>query len=333
MNIRTRLCDRFAIEIPVVQAPIGSATCPELAAAVSEAGALGTLSITWRSVEDARALIRQTRARTARPFAVNIVLTIDPAPLLAMCVEERVPALSFFWGDVAPFVPRLHEAGILVLASIGTTDEAAAAASAGADAIVAQGWEAGGHVRGTTATLPLVRAVARAVANVPIVAAGGIGDGRGLAAALMLGADGAWMGTRFVLAAEALSADVYRDALRAAGAENTCYSTVFDIGWDHAPHRALVNSTIRQWQQAGSPPAGRRPGEGEIVARRADGREIPRYSFSAPVKGMTGDLEAMAMYAGQSVGILDDVRPAANIVRAIEAEAMAALQKASEFLR
>lgn len=333
MKLHTRLCDRFDLHVPVIQAPVGGATCPELAATVSEAGALGTLSITWRSVQDARALIRQIRERTSRPFAVNIVLTIDPGPLLAMCIEELVPAVSFFWGDVNPYVSSLHEAGILVLASVGDTAEAVSAASAGADAIVAQGWEAGGHVRGTTATMPLVRAVARAVTTTPIVAAGGIADGAGLAAALMLGADGVWMGTRFLLAEEALTADAYRDALIAAGAADTCRSNLFDIGWPDAPHRTLVNSTVRRWMDAGSPPSGNRPGEGEVIARRADGRDIPRYSFSAPLNTMTGDLEAMALYAGQSVGVVDMVQSAGGIVRTIAAEAEAALRRGGELVR
>lgn len=331
--IRTRFTDRVGITVPLVQAPVGGVTCAELAAAVSDAGALGTVSITWRTPEEARTLIREVRARTSRPFAVNIVLTIDPAPLLAVCVEERVPAVSFFWGDITPFAGPLHDAGVLAIASIGGVEDAAAAAAAGADAIVAQGWEAGGHVRGTTATLPLVRAVVQAAPATPIVAAGGIADGRGLAAVLALGADGAWMGTRFVLAEEAMTAGAYRDALLAASVDDTAMTTLFDIGWENATHRTLVNSTVRRWREAGSPAAGRRPGEGEVVARRADGREIRRYSFSAPLKTMSGDLEGMALYAGQSAGLVGEVRPAADIVRAVEAEAEAAIRQSGGLLR
>jgi len=193
------------------------------------------------------------------------------------------------------------------------------------DVVVAQGWEAGGHVWGEVATLALVPAVVDAVAPVPVVAAGGIGDGRGLAAVLTLGASAGWLGTRFVMAAEAPAHPRYRDLLAAADETSTVHSTVFDIGWPDAPHRTLINSTIKTWEAAGRPPSGMRPGEGETVATRYDGQGITRYASTAPWDSMTGDIEALALWAGQSVGLVHDVRPAGDIVRELADEAAAVL--------
>ncbi len=163
------------------------------------------------------------------------------------------------WSSIA------HEGGAIVLHTVGDVAEARRAVDAGVDVIVAQGWEAGGHVRGEVATMALVPAVVDAVAPIPVVAAGGIGDGRGLAAVLMLGASAGWLGTRFVMSAEAPALPPYRDRLAAADATSTVYSSVFDGGWPDAPHRTLRNSTIEMWEAAGRPPPGERPGEGETI--------------------------------------------------------------------
>ena len=218
LSLATPLCDLLGIDVPIVQAPIGSATCPELAAAVSGAG----------GARDARAhldgagrmcdRIRRTRALTDRPFAVNLVLDWDPRERIEVCALEGVLLISTFWGDPAPHVDPIHDAGALHIHSVGSVAEAVGAAEAGVDVIVAQGVEAGGHVRGTTSTLALVPAVVDAVGRVPVIAAGGIADARGVVAALALGAQAAWIGTRFLLAAEANVHAAYRSRLLAAQA-------------------------------------------------------------------------------------------------------------------
>ena len=152
--------------------------------------------------------------------------------------------VSLFWGTPNSYIQTSHEAGAIVLHSVGSVSEAREAASAGADIIVAQGWEAGGHVRGTVSSLVLVPAVVDAVAPTPVVAAGGIADGRGIAAALVLGAAGVWLGTRFVASEESLAHHLYKQRLLIADVEDTVYSELFDIGWEHAPHRTLRNTTI-----------------------------------------------------------------------------------------
>ena len=317
----TSFCHLVGIDLPIVQAPVGGITTPALAAAVSEAGGLGMLSITWRDPDALRILLRETRALTAKPFAVNLVLDWDPAERLAIALDEGVRIVSFFWGDPAPWVDQIHAVGGIVLHTVASAQEARRAADAGVDAVVAQGWEAGGHVWGEVSTLTLVPRVVDAVAPLPVVAAGGIADGRGLAAVLTLGAGAAWMGTRFLLAEEAATHPVYQEAIIAAGETDTAYSMLFDVGWPNAPLRALRNATWEAWRAAGEPPVGARPSEGEIVAIGEDGRDIERYMNDSPVTGASGDIAAMALYAGQGVGLAQRIQPAGEIVREVAEEA------------
>jgi nitronate monooxygenase len=327
-RLSTRLTDELDVDHPVVQAPIGSASTPELAAAVSNAGGLGTLAVTWQRIEDTRASIRETRRLTDGPFAVNLVLD-DAATVnsttdhLAACLDAGVDLVSFSFGDATPYVETVHDAGARVLWTVGSERDAERALDAGADLLVAQGWEAGGHVQSEVATMPLVPAVADAAAerDVPVVAAGGIGDGRGLAAALALGADGAWLGTRFVAAEEAAAHDRYQRRVVDSAATETVFSEVFDKEWPGTPHRTIENSTVREWRAAGRPESGERPGEDDVVAGTADGFDVERYSDLPPTPDVTGDVEAMAMYAGQSTTLPEAVRPAADIVDDIVTEA------------
>jgi nitronate monooxygenase len=218
------------------------------------------------------------------------------------------------WGDPADYVDRVHQAGGIVLQTVGSADEARRAAASGVDAVVAQGWEAGGHVRGLVATLPLVPAVVDAVAPVPVIAAGGIGDARGVAAVLALGAQAAWLGTRFLLAREMPLHEEYRRRLMdAAETDAEWYADLYDVGWPDAPHRALHNSTAEMWEAAGRPPLGSRPGEG-VIARFPSGEEILRYEPGAPMAGTTGDIEALSLWAGQSVALVKKQQPAAEII-------------------
>jgi NAD(P)H-dependent flavin oxidoreductase YrpB (nitropropane dioxygenase family) len=321
----TAFCRLVGIPFPIVQAPIGGLAVPELAAAVSNAGGLGMLSVTWDEPSAIDEKLARMRVLTDRPFGVNLVLDWPQEERLRQCLDAGVGIVSTFWGDPGPLVPIAHEAGAIVLHTAGDVAEARRAVDAGVDVIVAQGWEAGGHVRGEVATMALVPAVVDAVAPIQVVAAGGIGDGRGLAAVLMLGASAGWLGTRFVMAAEAPALPHYRARLATADATATVYSSVFDVGWPDAPHRALRNSTIEMWEAAGRPPSGERPGEGETVATWSDGQPIVRYESESPQIGATGDIEAMSMWAGQSVGLVHDVRTAAEIVRQLADEAEAAL--------
>ncbi|MFT5181297.1 MAG: nitronate monooxygenase, partial [Alphaproteobacteria bacterium] len=196
--MRTELCDKLGIDVPIILAPMAGAVGPALAAAVSNAGGLGTLPLWPAPPEAVRKQIQAMKALTSKPYAVNLNMEFPQEERLAICLEEKVPVISFFWRDPSKLVPQAKAGGATVLHTVATAAEARAAIKCGVDVVVAQGWEAGGHVRGTVATLPLIPAVVDAVAPTPVVAAGGIADGRGLAAALALGASGVWIGTRFL---------------------------------------------------------------------------------------------------------------------------------------
>jgi nitronate monooxygenase len=260
-------------------------------------------------------VIGQTAALTRRPFGANLVLAWDQHRRLDRALGAGLRIVSLTWGDPAPYVETIHDAGALVMHTVGSAEEARRAVGCGVDVIVAQGWEAGGHVWGTIATLPLVPAVVDAVAPVPVIAAGGIGDARGVAAVLALGAQAAWLGTRFLLAEEAPVHEDYRRRLVAAAETDAhWYADLYDVGWPDAPHRAIRNSTARTWEAAGRPPPGHRPGEGEEIARRAEGDPVVRYSSALPLQGTEGDIEALSLWAGQGVTFAKRVQPAAEIV-------------------
>ena len=195
--------------------------------------------------------------------------------------------------------------------------------------MIAQGWEAGGHVQSTVSSLALVPRVVDAVTPTPVIAAGGITDGRGIAAVLALGADGAWIGTRFVASHEAAAHPDYKALLVCSEETDTLYSTLFDVEWLQAPHRTLKNSTTILWEAAGHPLSGERPGEGEPIAYRGDGRPIVRYSDAMPLPDMTGTVEALALYAGQGVGLITDLPPAADIVRRLVEETCNELKRSA----
>jgi NAD(P)H-dependent flavin oxidoreductase YrpB (nitropropane dioxygenase family) len=182
-------------------------------------------------------------------------------------------------------------------------------------------------VLGEVATLPLTRAVVKAVGATPVVAAGGVADGAGLAAVLALGAAGAWIGTRFLMAEEARIHARYRERLIAASEADTFHSLLFDVGWPDAPHRVLRNATVEAWEAAGRPPSGQRPGEGEAVARTPWGAGMVRYASATPMAGAEGDIDALSLWAGQGVAQASRVQPAAEIVREILAEAEAAIRR------
>jgi nitronate monooxygenase len=315
--MRTPVCELLGIEQPIVQAPMSAV--PELAAAVSNAGALGMLALTWST--PAGDVVRQTAALTDCPFGGNLVLASDQHHRLDEALEAGLRIVSLFWGDPATYVEQVHDADGVVLHTVASSEEARRAVASGADVVVAQGWEAGGHVWGQVATLPLVPAVVDAVAPVPVIAAGGIGDARGVAAVLALGAQAAWSGTRFLLAQEMPIHEEYRRRLiNASETDTRWYADLYEVGWPDAPNRSLYNSTAEAWEAAGRPQPGGRPGEGDVIAHFASGEEIVRYEPAAPMVGTTGDIEAISQWAGQSVALARKPQTAAEIVAELVSE-------------
>ena len=326
--MRHQLCKMLGIDIPIILAPMGGAVAPRLAAAVSNAGALGTLPL-WRAdIETVRRAVQKTRSLTAKPFAVNLNMELPQQERLEACLEEKVPVISFFWRDPGDLVKRAKASGAIVMYTVGNVDDARRAVDIGVDIIVAQGWEAGGHVRGMVATLPLVPSVVDAVGDTPVIAAGGIADGRGMAAALALGAAGVWVGTRFLASEEVSIHPEYQRRILAASENDTVWcENLFDGGWPNAPHRVLRNSTVRNWEAAGRPPPGQRPGEGEIIARSESRGNADRYTSITPGPDTVGEIEPLSLWSGQGVALVRKVQSAAEIVREMNDEANAILRR------
>jgi nitronate monooxygenase len=331
--LKTRFCELFNIQYPIVSAGMGGVASGELAAAVSEAGGLGTIGLAGVSRETMQNEVTAARRLTSKPLAANLI-----APFLRPGVVEtmsRLPiqAVTFFWGDARQYtdpITLLRERGIKTIWQCGSADEARWAREAGVDAVMAQGIEAGGHVRGTVTTLALIPEVRDAIGDLPLLAAGGIADGRGLAAVLALGADGAVFGTRFLVSAESAAHRQYKQRIVAADATQTVHTTLFDIGWPDAPHRVLRTQLIEDWERAGSPPSGKRPGEGQTIARVRQGEidaELVNYTVMPPLQYVEGDFERMPFYAGQSCSLVHDIPSAGEIVRRIVAESAAVIEK------
>jgi NAD(P)H-dependent flavin oxidoreductase YrpB (nitropropane dioxygenase family) len=304
--LSTRFTKLVGCDVPIQQAGMGGVALAELAAAVAGAGGLGMVG----GVRLSPAFLDQTLASLPQQLrsrvGVNFLMPfLDPEALDVAAAKVRV--VEFFYGDPDDdLVRRVHAAGALAVWQVGTVEEARAAAGAGCDFIVAQGIEAGGHVRGTVGLLPLLDQVLEAV-RVPVVAAGGIGSARGVAAALAAGADGVRVGTRFVAAAESLAHPLYKDALVKAGLEDTVLTEAYSANWPNAPHRVLRSCVVA----AQALPEG-------TIGQTVSGDTtlaISRFTTPAPTRWSTGQIEAMAMYAGESVGAVRGVQRAAEIVR------------------
>ncbi|HTU96200.1 MAG TPA: nitronate monooxygenase [Solirubrobacteraceae bacterium] len=312
MSATTPVCELLGIERPIVLAPL--AVDPRLPAAVSNAGGLGSLGLSWS--DDAGAVVRETAALTDRPIAGNFVLFTDQHHRIDQALAAGLRIVSLIWGDPSGYADAVHDAGGLVMHTVGSAEEARHAVGCGVDIIIAQGWEAGGHVWSGVATLPLVPAVVDAVAPVPVIAAGGIGDARGVAAVFALGAQAALLGTRFLLADEMPIHEDYRQhLLGATETDAEWYPNLYEVGWPNAPHRALHNSTAAAWEAAGRPQPGSRPGEGDVIAHFASGEAIVRYEPAPPMVGTTGEIEPLSQWAGQSVALARRTQPAAEIVK------------------
>ena len=320
MAIRTALTEKFGLEYPIVSAPMGAVAGGRLAAAVSNAGALGLVGGGYGAPDWMRTELSIARDGTARPWGVGLITwhATHETVELALSYEPHAFMLSF--GDPGPFVPAIKEAGCALICQVQDVEDGRAVRAAGADIIVAQGTEAGGH-GADRSTLPLAPAVVDAVAPTPVLAAGGVVDGRGLAAALMLGAQGALMGTRFYAATEALGHQRAKERIVAARGSDTRRTRIFDIVREHAwpePYtgRAIRNPFMERWD-----------GREDDLAAALD-EEIP--GFQAAVR--EGDVETAMVWAGEAVDLISDVAPTAELVKRIGSEVEACLRHGSELL-
>ena len=313
--LHTRICELLEIEHPIISAPMGGAATAELAAAVSEAGGLGMIGAWVNSPDWLREQIRAVRDRTNRPFGVGFISSFPGlSELVQVALEERVPAVSHSFADPTSYIPAAHEAGIKVLAQVQKVSHARIVALAGVDAIAAQGTEAGGHT-GHSATLPLVPAVLDIAGDIPVIAAGGIADGRGLAAVLMLGAEGAFIGTRFVASRESAPQEWEKLRVIQAGTDDTILTKAYDLTLGSAfpediGDRVIRNDFSDEWH-------GR---DAEVVAHRDE------LSLQLAAAAQARNANIAPVRAGNAVGLFSTIEPAGEILRRIVEEAESILR-------
>jgi len=318
--LRTRFTDLIGISHPIVSAPMASSANAELVAAVSAARGFGLIGASKSADDPARPAwlreqIRQTRSMTGEPFGVGLALNFPQLDeLLEVALEERVAAVAISFGDVVPYVDRVHAAETKILTQAQTVSEAKRLAGAGVDVLIAQGVEGGGHI-GEIGIMSLLPAVLDAV-DIPVLAAGGIADGRGLAATLLMGGDGVLMGTRFVASAESASGQWHKDAIISASTDDTvrtlCYDLARNVPFpDGIAARVIRNKFTKQWHGQ----------EAEIIARRDE----LDAEFAAAIGSGTPELSAM--WAGSASGLIHAVEPAGEIVRQIATEAEQLLRR------
>ena len=324
--LETKFTKLVGCSVPIQQAGMAALANPRLAAAVSEAGGLGMVSVGGFPAEKVTEELETVRKGTSKPFGANFLIPIierDPSETLQYPdLDESVRAASrlarvveFFYRDPDPkLVKIVHSQGALACWQIGSKKEAAAAVDAGCDLIVAQGIEAGGHIRGTIGLMALLDQVLPTT-DLPVIAAGGIGSGRTMAAALAAGASAVRVGTRFAAASEAGAHPIYQNALVKAEAEDTIFTDEFSTGWPNAPHR-VIRSSLEAAKSTRDDVVGERYIRG--ANEWAPVRRLQPIAVTSEVKGK---IEAMPHWAGESVGSVKNILPAAEIVKQLSSEA------------
>ncbi|XXX73071.1 nitronate monooxygenase [Sorangium sp. So ce134] len=327
-SLRTRLTVDYGVPFPLVSAGMAFVSLPPLVAAVSNAGGIGVLGSATEPPAVVEARIRATKALTSGLFGVDFIVATGPAGAFVtrdhidVCVAEAVRLVIFHWNapEVA-WVDALHAAGAKVWVQVGSVPAARDAVAVGADGIIAQGCQAGGHAKATSTTKSLVRAIRRGVNPALLLAAGGIADGAGVVRALWHGADGVVVGTRLVASTEAYAHPDYKARLVAAGAGATAVQTFFGPEWPGQRQRVLRNRVVRRWAGRESlipdpPPPPATIGATVLFPGVLDvPYAMPKFSAIVPTPDTEGDLEEMDMPAGsESVLSIASVKPAAEIV-------------------
>jgi len=310
--IHTRICDLLGIVHPIVLGGMGTATTAPLVAAVSNAGAFGTLGTSAFNAATLYNEVASIRERTEKPFGINHLLFQIKEDMFAVTLRAQPRVIAFAWArkdqDLREYVQRAHEAGSKVMYAAGEVPEGVRAAEAGADVIVAQGTEAGGHV-GWMASLPLVPMMVRAVSPLPVLSAGGIADGHGVAAALALGADGVLLGTRFMATPEAPIHPNYKQVIVKSDGHDTVLTEIPDITtqrvWPGAMSRAQRNKFIERWS-------------GREWALRQNAQEVGKQAAAARA---AGDIDNASLSFGQDAGLIDSIKSVKEVVQDIVFEA------------
>jgi len=316
MTLRTPICDMLGVEHPILLAGMGGVSYAEVCAAVSNAGGFGSLGMAGVPVKMIEAQMQQVRSLTDKPFGVDL-LAAQPESLTAavdIIIANGAKAFIAGLGVPYPIVKQLKEAGILVMAMVGKVEHARKAEQAGCDAVIAQGTEGGGHT-GSVASLALWPQVVDAV-KIPVIAAGGLYDGRGLAAALALGCQGVWMGTRFIASTEAHAGQPYKDAIVGMSEADT----VISRGFTGKTLRAIRNQTTDEWESKKAQP---------FPLQVMDSVQHNRLG---PISGILEvNPETQCLAAGQGGGGIHEILPSAEIIRRTLAEAQGTLNRLAQF--
>jgi nitronate monooxygenase len=319
-----------ALLFPLVSGDFVDRALPDLVAAVSNAGGLGLLGVGASPPMAMRAMVQGTKGLTSRPFGVDLVIAdtalgpIATDEHIEVCIAEGIKVVVFFWNlPPTAWVKRLRVAGAKIWAQVGSVEHAREAAQLGVDAIIAQGSEAGGHNRSRVALFSLLPAVVDGIAPVPVIAAGGIADGRGVAAALALGAEAVCVGTRLLASHEAYAHEEYKRRVVASSAEDIARTSLFGLEWPDQPMRVIRNRVVREWagRDDRTPPQLDPP---QFIGRTLlGGQEHPIQKFSGllPTRDTSGDFEEMCLAAGESAGLVGEIKPAGEIVREMMDEA------------
>jgi len=331
--LRTRITEQYGLKVPFINAGMAFIATAPLVRAVCTAGGMGMLGATAMPPDVLEAALRDIKAAHPACFGVNFIARFSGIEHIDVCVREKVPVVAFFWDEPPDeWLSRLRAAGSHIWFQVGSLGEAKTALERGAQGLIVQGSEAGGHNRAAAGTFSLLPAVIDAVPSVPVVAAGGIADGRTVAAALALGADAVWVGTRLLASFEAYAHPQYKDRVVAAGVADTARHLIFGPEFPDASTRGLRNRIVREWEGRDQPPPYKVVSESETpVIGQAGfyGQQFPMQRFCGfpPTPEFSGDLEEMSLLAGESVGQSKRLMSAASIVEEMISGAEAVIRK------
>lgn len=284
---------------------------------------MGSLALTWTQPDVARQQVIELRRQTKNKFFINFVMGFPQQSIeatLEAVLEAGAPAITFSWGQPDKLVEKVHRYDALVGVQVGTAMGAQRAVDGGADFIICQGAEAGGHVQSSTLLLDLLPSVVEVTGSVPVVAAGGLSNGSDLAWALQRGASAVMLGTRFVATVESLAHADYKKALVNSRSVDSVYTQCFNRLWPNASHRVLRNKTLDNWEAAGCPQPGMRPGEEEVIANEGTDDAIVRYDDLPPDESTKGKILECCLYAGTGCDKIDDIPHAAELITNIWSE-------------
>jgi len=320
---QTRISRQFKLKAPIINAGMAFVAGPQLAAAVANAGGLGMLGGAMVPAEGLRMMIMATRSLTERSFGVDLIGEFIEDGHIDVLVQEQVPLAVFFWSAPSKAqAKRLKAGGVRFWMQVGSVEEAITSMDLGADAIVVQGSEAGGHNRSAAPLSVLFAAIREALPEIPLIAAGGISDGASMALALSRGADAVWCGTRFLASNEADAHDGYKDRVIKAQPGGTAITTVFGPEWPNQPLRALINNAVRTSE--GRTEAALREADGRMIGTTVLGGQtipVPCYSAILPTRAFNADLEWACLTAGECSATIRKVEPAGVIIAAMVKEA------------